>query len=381
MLEHKVNLMQKENLTQYEHDALSRIYNLADGHAHQQQSFSQRSIIHQLPSIFYRVEASSQYIIEKEFLQSFFQLAHQPKALEIETSLFCYSASIAIEMTAHFLKQRGLRTALIEPIFDNVPSILKRLDVDLVAIDESIIFPEIQIELINNLEVDAIFIVMPNNPTGKILGELEFKKLVDYCALSGKLLIVDFCFRFFDKSLLWDQYEAVINSGVDFIFIEDTGKTWPSLDLKVSLITVNSSSFEEMFFIHNDFLLNVSPFTLELLKLYINNSKENGIDSTLLNIVQLNRKYLRSKLNATVFRPANLNSKTSVEWLEILNGYSAEEIWTTLSDGGIFILPGTRFYWNNTSFGTKYIRLALMRNPDVFKKAIDAFVEALPFNV
>jgi aspartate/methionine/tyrosine aminotransferase len=381
MLEQKVDFTQKVNLTQYEHNALSRVYNLADGHAHQQQSFSQRNIIDRLPSIFYRVEASSQYIIEKDFLDSFFELAQQPKAIKNGSSLFCYSASIAIEMAAHLLRQRGLRTALIEPIFDNVPSLLKRSGGDLVAIDESAIFPEPKIDLLNSLDVDAFFIVMPNNPTGSTLSKLEFKKLVDFCAVTGKMLVVDFCFRFFDKSMLWDQYEVAINAGIDFLFIEDTGKTWPSLDMKASLVTVNSGSFEEIFRIHNDLLLNVSPFTLELLKQYINNSQEQGIDNAVINIVKSNREYLRRKLNATILRPASLNSKTSVEWLEILNGFSAEELWMTLSNKGIYILPGTRFYWYNTSHGTKYIRVALMRNHDLFKKAVDALVEALPPSV
>ena len=124
MLEQKVNPTQKVNLTQYEHNALSRVYNLADGHAHQQQSFSQRNIIDRLATIFYRVEASSQYIIEKDFLESFFELAQQTKAITYGNTLFCYSASIAIEMAAHLLRQRGFRTALVEPILDNVPSIL-----------------------------------------------------------------------------------------------------------------------------------------------------------------------------------------------------------------------------------------------------------------
>jgi len=80
-----------DNLTRYEHDALGRNFNLADGHAHQNQNTEQHHIIAQLPSIFYRAEASSQRIIERDFQASLFSLAGQASAVNLHSCMFCYS--------------------------------------------------------------------------------------------------------------------------------------------------------------------------------------------------------------------------------------------------------------------------------------------------
>src|SRR5688500_139726 len=96
----------ERNLTQYEHEALNRTYNLADGHAHQRQNPSQRQIIAQLPTVFYRAETAGQRIIEDEFRQTFFQLAGQRRAIDLTTSMFCYSASVSMEIAALLLGRK-----------------------------------------------------------------------------------------------------------------------------------------------------------------------------------------------------------------------------------------------------------------------------------
>ena len=368
----------KENLTQYEHVALVQEFNLADGHAHQHQTPGQKLIIKRLPEIFYEAASKNQRDLEGQFLDSFFKLAHQYGALNLGTSLCCLSASHAIQIAAQLLEAKRLRALLVEPTFDNLASILQRANVDLTALDERYLFPAPQIDYIASLGRDALFIVLPNNPTGRIIDEPSFRSLVNFCATTRTVLVVDFCFRFFDEKMLWDQYTIALNAGIDFIFIEDTGKTWPSLDLKTGIITVNPSLYDQTFRIHNDLMLNTSPFILELLRSYTENSDSLGIEKTVTGTAGTNRNYLREKVKTTILKPANLDASVSVEWLKILGEYDADEIWTILQDKGVFVLPGTHFYWKNPDLGKKYIRIALMRHPDMFRKAVDVLVNALP---
>jgi aspartate/methionine/tyrosine aminotransferase len=367
----------RKNLTQYEHDALNNVYNLADGHAHQLQSPDQEYIIAHLSDIFHLAELNSQKDSEKKFQIAFWDVAKQSRALAVGTSLYCYSASTAIEIVANFLRKRALRTALIEPTFDNLPSILRRVGVDVVALREEDLFPVPRLEHIARLDVGAIFIVLPNNPTGKLIDRSAFSELARFCADTNKILIVDFSFRFFAEAMYWDQYGLMIDLDCDFLFIEDTGKTWPSLDLKISLLTPSRRLYDETYIIHNDFLLNVSPFILLLLCQYIESTKNLGIEHVVTNIVRKNRDYLRTTLAGTYLKPVNLDSSISVEWLEIISVYSGENIWQRLSAKGVYVLPGSNFYWNSPNAGTSYLRVTLMRDPLMFRAAADRFVSVL----
>lgn len=373
-------LQHKSNLTQYEHDALAGVFNLADGHAHHNPDQHQAQIVAQLEDVFHYAQRTPHSIIQRSFLSSLFDFAGQKHALSVlDNCMPCYSASAAIEITAHLLKKRKLRTALIEPTFDNLHSILKRVGVETVAIDESVILPEPNFEALSNLGVDALFLVLPNNPTGLFLAKTSFFNIVEFCARNGVVLVVDFSFRFFiDSMYLWDQYASALDAGIDFAFIEDTGKTWPALDLKTGILTVSSTLFEEAFTIHNDVLLNVSPFILELLRRYLADSQTRGHASSINEVVEYNRDYLRSSLTGLFLQPTNIDTTLSVEWLLITNEWTAGQLCSTLSSRGVHVLPGTHFFWNDWARGEKFIRVALMRCPDMFKEAINTIVLALP---
>lgn len=365
-------------LTQHERKALDHRFNLSDGHAHQRQNEEQQQIIAGLSELFYAAETGSQDDIEHRFFDRFFTLAKQPKALDQLACCFpCYSASTATEIIAHILKRRGLKTALIEPTFDNIPAILRRVGVDLVPLHESILSIECDIVALAALNVQALFIVMPNNPTGCFMKQASFQALLDFCVRERILLVVDFCFRFFVEEMFWDQYALALASGLDFIFIEDTGKTWPTLDLKVGFITVSSSLYTEAKFIHNDFLLNVSPFIFAILEQYINLSLERGFYATVNTIVQENRRYLRRILGDYDIGIYNPGSQISVEWLEFPDVKSVEILLALLESREVHILRGSNFFWFHTQHGDRFIRIALMRDPAIFCTAIDILAEAL----
>ena len=97
--------------------------------------------------------------------------------------------------------------------------------------------------------------------------------MVRFCVDHDKLLIIDRCFATFamvDGGVPWfDVYELLESSGVSYLVIEDTGKTWPVQDAKCAILMTSEDIYPAIYDIHTSVLLNVSPFTLNMLTRYL----------------------------------------------------------------------------------------------------------------
>lgn len=85
-------------------------------------------------------------------------------------------------------------------------------------------------------DVGALFLTLPNNPSGKYPSEARFASLMKYCKDHGIIVIADFCFRLFAPLEEWDQYDVMRRSGVKFIAIEETGKTFDAGGQKLAFV-------------------------------------------------------------------------------------------------------------------------------------------------
>lgn len=205
----------KEDITQHEISALKTRFNLADAHTHQDQSVTQRKIVERLPELWYRAQNRTQYQSEQEFIQAFFSFHGQEHALKRHDEIYLvYAASIAMHITATYLRKRNMSVGLIEPCFDNLHDLLKHMEVPLTALDERLfqspasIYANLQTAAAN---VDSIFLVDPNNPTGSSMfsaGTDTFVEVARYCKDHGKLLILDFCFAAFFKTAGGSRFDA-----------------------------------------------------------------------------------------------------------------------------------------------------------------------------
>jgi aspartate/methionine/tyrosine aminotransferase len=72
-------------------------------------------------------------------------------------------------------------------------------------------------------------------------------------------------------------------------------------------------------------------------------------------------------------------TKTSIAWCEIQDSsIKSTELQEFLFETkGVYILPGTFFYWNNPTQGEKYIRIALARDTDNFMQGMKLLKEGL----
>jgi aspartate/methionine/tyrosine aminotransferase len=231
------------------------------------------------------------------------------------------------------------------------------------------------------LAADAVFITLPNNPTGFELSREEWDQLVALCGRYGKLLIVDCTFRFFSRQPFWDQYELLEKAKISYLMVEDTGKTWPTQDLKCSILAMSEDLADDMLELHNDILLNVSPFILKLLTEYVKDTMREGLQSVIWNTIDRNRETLREAIRSSGLAVSNPGSTISVEWLRILDaGVRSVDMVDRLQRLGLGILPGDHFHWYDHGQGERYIRIALARSPDMFADACEVLKSAITAN-
>ncbi|MET8504484.1 pyridoxal phosphate-dependent aminotransferase [Streptomyces sp. NPDC015232] len=374
------------DLTQHEIQALRTEFNLADAHTHQRQSPSQHEIVSRLPQLWYEAEEGLQATYEQRFTEAFFRLHRQHTALEKNKTLLSYAASISTMVVAMYLKRQRMAVTLVEPCFDNLHDVLSNMGVPLYPIDESALHDvdRIYTELKRRVRTDALFLVDPNNPTGFSLmshGRRGLEEVVRYCKDHDKLLVIDFCFASFtlyDEELArFDVYELLENSGVRYLVIEDTGKTWPVQDAKAAMLTASDDIKEDVYNLHTSVLLNVSPFVLNMLAEYIENSAKDGMASV-RDLLAVNRAAVKETLAGTILEYQEPVAKTSVAWARIRHPeLTATELQRELRAEGVYVLPGRFFFWNEPGKGEPFIRMALAREPEMFAGAMKRLREVL----
>lgn len=374
------------DITQHEIEALKFEYNLADAHTHQSQSPSQKKIVERLPELWFEAEKTKQYDMEQKFIKTFFRVQGQYKALEPNNALLVYAASIAMVITANYLLKKKISIALMEPCFDNIHDILKHMQIKMEPLKEEWFYDENRIyeNLEKNVKADSLFIIDPNNPTGFTLfakTKKSYQELLRFAKNKNKLLIFDFCFASFmlpDVNLdVFDLYELLEESSVSYVAIEDTGKTWPLQDTKAALIKCSQDIYPEIYNIHTSYLLNVSPFILNLLTEYILDSEKDNFASV-YDLLSKNREIAKKELLESLLELQEPKAKVSVAWFKIKNPkITATELQKTILAEGVYVLPGTYFFWSDHKKGEQYIRIALARNTEMFKSAIKLVRSAL----
>jgi len=363
------------DLTQHEIRALRSEHNLADAHTHQSQSPGQRRIVASLSQLWYESEAGKQSTFEQRFIETFLRFRGQHTALRLNRTLLTYAASVSTVITGMYLKRLGGRVSLIEPCFDNLRDLLVNLDVELVPLPEHVLASPATVydQLARQPRTEALFLVDPNNPTGHSLladGREAFEEVVRFCVEHDRLLVLDLCFAAFALNVKGqapvDIYEILEASGVRYIAMEDTGKTWPVQDAKCALITASADIHQELYDIQTSVLLNVSPFTLNMLAHYVDDSIADGFASV-TGVLSTNRAVARELTRGTVLHHQEPAVPVSVAWFELDDrAPTATELQRELAEAGVHVLPGTYFFWSRPEQGERWIRVALARDPEEF---------------
>ena len=363
----------QSTLTRIEWVALMTEHNLADGHARQGTTGGLGEVIDRLPSIYRAAEANLQDDVQNDFEHLFFRAAGQPSVLERRAKpLHHYSSSMSIEIVANHLRTERLRVGLLNPTFDNIPDILKRHGVPLVPVPETVFSEPEALGCWDSF--DALFLVVPNNPTGCDPGPGALERIALECRRRGVLLIIDFSFRFFSDGLdTLDTYAFFERNDVDHIGIEDVGKVWPMLDLKLGSLVAGPRRHDALRVITDDMILNVSPFVFAL----ITDAGRSGAVRDARSASVLNRAALVKELDGGPVTVMEGGSAMSVAWLRLPEGWDSGEVCGWLQKRGIAVLPGRPFFWADQEQGARYLRIALMRPVASFESSVKALADAL----
>ncbi len=360
-----------KNLTTLELRSLADPFNLTDGHAFRHWTPAEAAVVDGATHLLKTSSRRHQADIERAYVHDFLRLARQTGD-DGDGYLMCFTASMALEVVANHLRLNRLSVALIEPCFDNLADIFLRHGVPKrPVVDPLLEAPgDVFERALLAADTDAICLVTPNNPTGTTLGEANLRRLLDFCKERGKLLILDNCFRaYLPRRLVHDQYRLVLEAGVDAVLIEDTGKTWPTSELKAPFFAVTRGGglFDRLYEIYTDFLLHVSPVAVRLAHEFIKLSLRDELRSV-HDVIRVNRDALDESIAGTFLTPCE-RPFASVAWLRIDHPMSAAELKGLLEERGVFVLPGNQFFWHDRSRGDRFIRVALNRDADVFRDA------------
>jgi len=352
------------NLTELEWLAVRTGINVADGHARQEPTSAQQKIISRLPDLFVQAATESEAMIDRDAQSAFLSALGQQRALTDAEVLTCYSSSVALEILGRsLLAVAARRVAMIHPTFDNIPDLLRGVGAQLVPVPEE--------HLVDGSArlpagTDVLFFTTPNNPTGKVVPREVLAHWAHLCARRGIVLGLDTSFRGFDVSAQYDHYQVLAEAGCRYVVIEDTGKLWPTLDLKVGLLVFSRHLALPLRRVYTDILLGVSPFILLLMRLFAEDAAAGGLEE-LHRFVAHNRALLRQHLGAAALPdPA---SRISVARVAVPVDRSATAMSRELRRTGVHVLPCRQFHWAAPEEGEHYIRVALGRRPEVIDEA------------
>jgi aspartate/methionine/tyrosine aminotransferase len=286
----------------------------------------------------------------------------------------CPTATNSIDIVATWLHMRRYNVGLLEPVFDNLYLVLRRRGVKIACVHESDLINLDALETkIRTYDLKSVFIVTPNNPTGFQLDAAELSALCDLCARVGVVLIVDKTFRMYSKQT-FDTYKILNDSDLDYVVIEDTGKTWPSQDAKASLMAYSESLAEDLRMLYEEIFLCHSNFTLAFLKALIEKTRNVGVDKIIHQEVTRRMHHVERALSGTPLTLVKNNRACALPlaWIDCsATGLNDLELVQKLKEFQISLLAGRLFYWNSHDQHTDHIRLSVMKPDRVFYKALD----------
>lgn len=374
------------NVTQIQRSASSVPLDLCDGHARHTLSRPTRAALSETVAETFDGDHPDIEAVERRFLASLSAQTGQP--YDRYPCYLFYSASVAIDVVAKYLGLTRRRTGVIHPALDCIPFLLRRGGTDTVPVPESRLMSMPDIDFLDSLQLDALFLVTPNNPTGVGLAAAGLRRLFQWAAERGIALVLDLSFRLLDDSVQGDLLRVAETMGTQLITVDDTGKTLPLFGTKVGVLASTFALGGELGRLHSELLLNVSSLELRLLTTVLDTARSApGEVGAARELVRANRSYLRSVLSdvdpldrfASRFS-ADVDSCMSVEWVRV--GERQPEIVRACRDDGLAVLPGDSFSWAadadaDADGGWKYIRLALLRDAEPFRKGADILAKVI----
>jgi aspartate/methionine/tyrosine aminotransferase len=347
--------------TAVERIALDAAINLADSHARVLSDGAITSVFEQAARHFEKASTASHVELERSFTGAFEELYNIrfPRP-----PLLAYSTSSLAGLVGTFL---GLGATVTWPVpsFDNIRDMVRHAGVRIDLVPEAAV-RELSEDSAMQACADAIWLTLPNNPTGFVLNQDDYARLADSAAKRGVILIIDHCFRGYSPTLLrFDQYEVLEASGCRYIVLEDTGKTISTLDLKVGMLVASRDMQPQLRVLNEDLILNVSPFILIVLTSIMRAWRDQAGLRRLRQVIEGNRITIRQAYAGSSLVPCMRSTEIPVEWLDTGSSATARDLLDGCVARGLRLLPGASFFGQPNESGSSLLRIALTRDAPV----------------
>ncbi len=348
------------NLTTMEVDALTDLdggLNLTDGHARLVLTPQQAAIIARIPDMFAEASRRPFPTIEHDAHTAFLHAIGQHNApIGTGRILSCYSSTLATDIVARALPA-GATIAVLHPTFDNIADLFRTRGLTLTPLTEQ--------ALLNQHwptpPVRAIVVTHPNNPTGLITPPTHLRSLAEHAAHHNQTVIIDASFRGQVHDAQYDTYAILDSAGTDWITIEDTGKLWPTHELKIGLLAYSERTTLPIQRAFSESLLSASPVILLLVKALAHDWTNGGYHRARA-LIDHNRTTLRHTLQPTGLHLADPTSQISVARIQLpTDGPDSSLLYKDMLNRGVHVLPCAPFHWANPQTGLRYIRISLAR--------------------
>jgi aspartate/methionine/tyrosine aminotransferase len=348
------------NLTTMEVDALTDVdggLNLTDGHARLVLSAEQAAIVARIPEMFAEASRRSFPDIEREAHTAFLRAIGQHSApVGTGRILSCYSSTLATDIVARALPA-GATIAVLHPTFDNIADLFVTRGLSLVPLSE----PALLNREWPGPEVRAIVVTHPNNPTGLVTPPDHLRSLAEHAVHNGQIVIIDASFRGQVRQAQYDTYAVLDEAGSDWITIEDTGKLWPTHELKVGLLAYSARTRLPIERAFSESLLSASPVVLLLVAALAGDWISGGYERARAT-VERNRTIVRETLQEVGLNLADPTSQISVARIELpVGGPDSSLLYKDMVAKGVHVLPCAPFHWADPPSGQRFIRVSLAR--------------------
>ncbi|MCX5252593.1 aminotransferase class I/II-fold pyridoxal phosphate-dependent enzyme [Streptomyces canus] len=346
--------------------------NLTDGHARLVLTPQQSDVVARIPEMF--VEATRLPFSEIELAahKAFFSAVGQHTApVGTGRILSCYSSTLATDIVARALPA-GATVAVLHPTFDNIADLLRTRGLELVPMSEE----DLLAKKWPGAPVDAIVVTLPNNPTGLITPEGHLRSLAEHAARNNQTVIIDASFRGQVRDAQYDTYAVLDAAGCAWITIEDTGKLWPTHELKIGMLAYSERTDLPIEYAFSESLLAASPVVLQLITDLAGDWVDGGYERA-RDLVERNRATVKETIGRVGLQLADPDSQISVARIELPEeGPDSAVLHKEMLVRGVHVLPCAPFHWADPESGLRYIRISLARPFETVQKAVQTMAEA-----
>jgi aspartate/methionine/tyrosine aminotransferase len=363
------------NLTTMEVDALTDLdggLNLTDGHARLLLSEEQAGVVARIPEMFVEATRRPFPTIEREAHAAFLGAIGQRTApVGTGRILSCYSSTLATDIVARALPV-GATVAVLHPTFDNIADLFITRGLSLVALSE----PQLLDRDWPGAPVSAIVVTHPNNPTGLVTPQEHLRSLAEHAVHHGQTVIIDASFRGQVRDAQYDTYAVLDAAGADWITIEDTGKLWPTHELKIGMLAYSEHTTLPIERAFSESLLAASPVVLQLITALAADWSDGGYERARA-LVERNRAVVKETIAPLGLRLADPTSQISVARIELPpNGPDSSLLYKDMLARGVHVLPCGPFHWADPESGLRYIRVSLARPFETVEAAARTLAQA-----